>query len=143
MLVLAVVSATCGGGDGAAPDLTIPPGEGITTTASPAATDDDSVTAGGDCRDTRKTEGQADLEMQDFAFAPRCLIISTRQGLRVHNEGTVEHNWSVEGFGLDIDVAPGDENNTEATGLDPRTYTFFCKYHRESNDMEGELRVTA
>ena len=82
--------------------------------------------------------------MQDFQFAPPCLQISTAQGLRLHNEGQAPHNFSVEdNAGLDVDVQPGDENNTEATGLKAGSYTFFCKFHRESKDMEGELRVVA
>ena len=53
-------------------------------------------------------------------FAPPCLEMPTDQGLRLHNEGDVEHNFSVEGVsGIDVDVSPGDENNTEATGLAP------------------------
>ena len=109
--------------------------------SSPSGTGD-GMTAGGDCHDDTKADGPADLEMQDFVFAPPCLVISTSQGLRLHNEGENEHNFSVEGVsGLDVDVSPGDENNTEATGLQPGQYTFFCKYHRESNDMEGKLLV--
>ena len=104
----------------------------------------DGMTADGDCQDNSEADGPADLEMQDFKFAPPCLEMSTAQGLRIHNEGDVEHNFSVEGFGgLDVDVSPGDENNTEATGLKAGEYTFFCKYHRESNDMEGKLVVKA
>jgi plastocyanin len=104
----------------------------------------DGMTADGDCQDATEPDGPADLEMQDFVFAPSCLEMSTEQGLRIHNEGENEHNFNVEGFGgLDVDVAPGDENNTEATGLNAGEYTFFCKYHRESNDMEGKLVVKA
>ena len=94
------------------------------------------------CSDASAVEGQADLEMQDYSFTPPCLQISTAQGLRVHNEGGVAHNLSVENIaGIDIDVEPGDENNTEPTGLTQGRYTIFCKFHRDSQDMEGELRV--
>lgn len=141
-IVLALVFVACGGDDADTPELTVPPGSDITTTASPDTDTDGEISAGGDCQDATKAEGQADLEMQDFRFAPPCLVISTAQGLRLHNEGDAEHNWSLE-TGLDVDVGPGDEVNTEATGLDPGTYTFFCKYHRESHEMEGELRVKA
>jgi plastocyanin len=113
-------------------------------TTAPAGTDSGGIQAGGDCTDNSKASGQADLEMQDFQFAPPCLQINTGQGLRLHNEGQAEHNFSVEGFeGLDVDVEPGEENNTEATGLKAGKYTFFCEYHRESKNMEGELRVVA
>ena len=139
----AMLLSACGGDDD-------PEAAGDTT---PAATDQaaeetdgdtDGIQAGGDCTDNSEVEGQADLEMQDFQFAPPCLQINTEQGLRVHNEGGAPHNLSVEGVaGIDIDVQPGEENNTEATGLTEGTYTIFCKLHRESNDMEGELRVVA
>ena len=117
-------------------------------TDAPVATEEaqetDGIQAGGDCQDYTEADGPADLEMQDFAFAPPCFIITTETpGLRVHNEGEVTHNWSLEGTGLDIDVEPGQENNTEALGVEEGTYTFFCEYHRESQDMEGELRVEA
>ncbi len=144
LLVVAVVmlalAAACGD-DGGTTSATDAPGDQTTATSSPSETDE-GITTGGDCQDAAEAEGQADLEMQDFVFAPPCLEISTAQGLRIHNEGQAEHNFSVEGVGgLDVDVSPGDENNTEATGLTPGTYTFFCKYHRESNDMEGKLVV--
>jgi plastocyanin len=121
----------------------------VAATAAPATSEpagtpaaSDAMTAGGECQDATEAEGQADLEMQDFVFAPPCLEISTAQGLRIHNEGSVEHNFSVQGFaGLDVDVEPGDENNTEPTGLDPGTYQFFCKYHRDSKGMKGKLVV--
>ena len=116
-------------------------------TDAPAATEaetTDGMQAGGDCQDYTEADGPADLEMQDFTFAPPCFITTTETpGLRVHNEGKVTHNWTLEGTGLDIDVEPGQENNTEALGVEEGTYTFFCKYHRESHDMEGELRVEA
>lgn len=137
--VLIVLMAACA--NDTADDVTgsAEPSAGATTETSPT----DAMTAGAECMDATEAEGQADLELQDFIFAPPCLEISTAQGLRIHNEGRAEHNFTVEGFGLDVDVSPGDENNTEATGLEPGTYTFFCKYHRESKDMEGKLVVKA
>ena len=126
-LVSLVLVAGCGGGDDRA--------ERDEATQTPAHT-------ATPCSDASAVGGQADLEMQDYSFAPRCLQISTAQGLRVHNEGEATHNLSVENIaGIDIDVEPGDENNTEPTGLTEGTYKIFCKFHRASQDMEGELRV--
>jgi plastocyanin len=133
MLVVTVVSfvllAGCGGSeDGGRRDE-------ATQTPAPTASP---------CSDASEVGGQADLEMRDYSFSPQCLQISTAQGLRVHNEGKVTHNLSVENIaGIDIDVKAGEENNTEATGLTPGTYTIFCRFHRESNGMEGELRVVS
>lgn len=143
---IAVLSVACSSGED--PALSGPDGENIsvaTDAPDPTPTSDPGTAApgaGSNCTDAASAGGQADLEMQDFAFAPKCLQISASQGLRVHNEGEALHNWSVEGFGLDIDVEPGQENNTEATGLEAGNYTFFCKYHRDSHSMAGELRVT-
>jgi plastocyanin len=108
---------------------------------SPTASSD-GISAGGECMDASETEGQADLEMQDFVFAPPCLIIAKSQGLRLHNEGDVKHNFSVKNFlGLDVDVEPGAENNTEPLLLDIGEYEFFCKYHADSQNMKGKLEI--
>lgn len=143
LLVMAIamlaLTAACSSDDPATSE-SVSPNDQPVATASPAASGD-ATTADGECQDDTKADGPADLEMQDFVFAPPCLLITTAQGLRIHNEGENEHNFSVDGFGLDVDVSPGDENNTEATGLEPGSYTIFCKYHRESNDMEGKLLV--
>ena len=139
VLMLALV-AGCGG-DGSPAAGTQPPRDAASRASGPAS--NGGIAAGGTCQDATGADGPGDIEMQDFVFAPPCLEISTSQGLLLHNEGDVEHNWSVEGVsGLDVDVSAGDENNTEATGLLPGTYTFFCKYHREQQDMEGTLIVT-
>ena len=140
-VVIMTLALGAGCGDDGTPSVASePPGDGRSEASASAS--GDGVTAGGDCQDATEADGPGDIEMQDFAFAPRCLEISTSQGLRLHNEGDVEHNWSVDGVsGLDVDVSAGDENNTEATGLMSGTYTFFCKYHREQHDMEGTLVV--
>jgi plastocyanin len=138
LMILAMVAALFLGACASDGDPTVaePP------TDEPEATE--AIDAGGDCQDYTEADGPADLEMQDFVFAPPCFIITTETpGLRVHNEGKATHNWSLESTGLDIDVEPGQENNTEALGVEVGTYTFFCKFHRESQNMEGELRVEA
>ena len=110
-------------------------------TEEPSGTGED-IQAAGECQDNSEAEGPADLEMQEFTFAPKCLQMSASQGLRLHNEGEFKHNFSVEGFaGLDVDLEPSEENNTEATGLEVGSYTMYCKIHRESYDMEGTLKV--
>jgi plastocyanin len=141
VVLVLTLTAACGDDDATTSSTDAPADRTPISSASSSDSTDD-TTAGGDCQDDTKVDGPADLEMQDFTFAPPCLVISTSQGLRLHNEGENEHNFSVEGVsGLDVDVSAGDENNTEATGLEPGRYTFFCKYHRASNDMEGKLRV--
>jgi plastocyanin len=146
--VAVVVSLAALGGcsAGGEPEATTAPTAVVTVAPSPAqATTTDRVPQPGeDCTDDAAASGPGDLGFEDYRFAPACLQINTGQGLHLHNDGQAIHNLSVEGFpGIDVDVPPEEENNTEATGLQPGTYTIFCKYHRDSQDMEGELRVSA
>jgi plastocyanin len=88
--------------------------------------------------------GTARIVLRDFAFDPVCSVVETDQGLSLPNEGEVEHNFSLEGPDIDLDVAAGDETNTEAIGgmAEPGTYALFCKIHRGAG-MEGEVRIQA
>lgn len=117
-------------------------GENITA-ASPDTSTAASQPPSGECTDLTGNASGAPIEQMDspFRFDPACAIIKTSQGLSIVNNGSVTHNLSVEGFaGIDVDVEPGQTNNTETTGLEAGTYAFFCKFHRASG-MEGELRV--
>jgi plastocyanin len=93
--------------------------------------------------DDRSSGAMATVQIRDFAFDTKCFSVEPGQGLSLHNNGQVLHNFSVEKVaGIDVDIQPGQTNNTEATNLDPGTYTFFCKYHRDRG-MEGQLQVNA
>lgn len=64
--------------------------------------------------------------------------------LRVHNEGVVEHNLTIEGRpGADTGLVHPGATATLAVRLDTATYTVFCNVpgHREAG-MAAELRVT-
>ncbi len=114
---------------------------GSPTVAEPP-TDENSGIQAAECQDL--TSGpQAPIEIDDFRFDPPCAEMTTAQGFELQNNGGTVHNFSIEGFaGIDVDIASEQTNNTENPGLDPGTYTFFCKYHCEQG-MEGELRVKA
>ncbi|HVE76476.1 MAG TPA: cupredoxin domain-containing protein [Actinomycetota bacterium] len=76
----------------------------------------------------------------DNVFSPSCVRGKGSQGLQIKNGGKSTHNFSVEGTGLDVDTAPGEETNTEATGLKAGEYVFFCKFHRDQG-MTGKLVI--
>ena len=141
--VAGLAFAGCSNGEGG-DDLTVqtPPASAAAATAtSPAASTTASPASA--CTDETSAAAGAPLGQKDFEFTPKCIVITTAQGLSIKNNGTVEHNFSVEGFaGLDVDLQPGDTNNTEATGLKAGNYNFFCKYHKASG-MTGQLQVKA
>jgi plastocyanin len=80
--------------------------------------------------------------MTDFRYQPTCAIVGVNQGIALTNEGSVVHNFSLEGPDVDLDVAAGEEGRFEAIGgiAQPGVHTLFCKYHRDAG-MFGELRI--
>lgn len=126
VLVLALMTAACNG-NGNGTDLAEP-----TPDATPETED---------CVDLTGTEG-AEIAMAGFAFEPSCAIVSTDQGLNLPNQDEVPHTFTLEGTEVDQEVAPGEQDRTEAIGgiVEPGTYSLFCRFHRDGG-MVGELRV--
>lgn len=85
----------------------------------------------------------ARLEANDNAFSPKCLIMLGGQGLRIVNNGSSKHNFSIDGADVDIDTDGGHTSETEVVGgiAEPGTYEFFCKYHRALG-MVGEITIS-
>jgi plastocyanin len=102
---------------------------------------DASPTAAEGCVD-RTAGPSAAIEQQDFKFVPECVVMTANQGFSIRNTGSVLHNFSIDKFeGIDLDIQPGQTNNTETPGLSPDAiYNFFCEYHKDRG-MTGELRV--
>jgi plastocyanin len=100
------------------------PSPSLSIPASPTAPEGDTVT----------------VTLSDFAFDPPVVIASTSQALELVNDGSVEHNFSVEGTPIDVDVNPGETQTLEAPGssFPAGTYTLFCKYH-QGQGMVGAL----
>lgn len=82
------------------------------------------------------------LELTEYQFTPECAVGTSNMGFSIKNNGSEIHNFSIEGTTLaDIDIDARAETNTESTGLAAGKYVVFCKYHRESNNMQGELQI--
>lgn len=113
LLVVAVTFGACGGDDS----------EG--TTATTAA-------AGGGA-------GTA-LSAEDFKFTPKDLSISAGDSIEVTNNGSTEHNFSIDSEGIDVDAAEGASATVDVSGLAAGTYDYFCKYH-SGQGMTGTLEV--
>jgi plastocyanin len=96
-----------------------------------------------ECADVSAPEGAAaPLTMSDNFFDPLCLAMSSTQALSVTNAGNIDHNLTVQGSDLSIDVAPGDEDETSEIGefLQAGTHRFFCRFHEEEG-MVGTIVV--
>jgi cytochrome c oxidase subunit 2 len=114
LLVLALAFAACGGDDA---------DESTDTTAA----------AGG-------SGGSVSLTAKDFEFSPQDLSISAGDSIELTNDGGAEHNFSIDGEGIDVDAEAGASATVDTSGLAAGTYDYFCKYH-SGQGMTGTLEV--
>ncbi len=81
-----------------------------------------------------------DLEADSFYFDPTFLSGKPGQKLtiKVENDSTTLHNFSVKSLGIDSDVQPKGDSEIEVTFPDTGVLLFYCKYHT-GQGMNGEL----
>lgn len=125
LIALMLVAASCGGNEEEG---------GTITVGSEQANDHGSQDVSG--------EGELDLELDDFYFAPTVLTGAAGQTLMLHlaNEGSTEHNFSLSDQGIDQDVEDGGNADVTVTFPESGTLVFFCKYHQDMG-MRGALEV--
>jgi plastocyanin len=128
-LVSMVLVASCGGSDDEQSS-----GSGTTTIGDVAANDHGSKDVSG--------ESKVEVELDDDYFEPTVLEgkAGERVTLELKNEGSNEHNLTIDELKIDQDVEAGDETEIEVTFPDSGTLTFYCKYHR-GQGMAGAFRT--
>src|SRR5438067_13483587 len=64
------------------------------------------------------------ITLVNFSFQPTTIVASTSQAIKLVNNGTVTHNFTIAGTGVDVDTRPGQTTNLEAPGssFQPGTY---------------------
>jgi plastocyanin len=96
-----------------------------------------------ECAEVSATEGApAPVTMMDTFFDPSCLAVSSTQAITLANAGNLDHNFTIQGSDLSIDVSPGEEDETGEVGdfVEAGTYRFFCRFH-EDQGMVGSITV--
>lgn len=96
-----------------------------------------------ECAEVSAAEGApAPVTMMDNFFDPLCVAVSSTQGLSLTNAGNLDHNFTVQGTDLSVDLAPGEEEETSEVGELVRagTHRFFCEFH-EDQGMVGTIVV--
>lgn len=117
-LVVAALSA-CGGGDGGAPE------------------------PGGSPTQTRRPQPERfDLVAQDFSFIPDVIELEVGDSLdiRLTNQDSAAHTFTVDELFVDFEVAPGEEVLVPLTASEPGQFNFYCRFH-VATGMLGILRV--
>jgi plastocyanin len=102
---------------------------------------------GGDTAENHGTadlsgKDEADVELDDFYFDPTVITgdPGSKVKLDLENEGSTEHNFSIDDQKLDQDVEPGEKQEVTITIPKSGEVEFYCKYHRSSG-MAGELKA--
>src|SRR5438034_6757178 len=84
----------------------------------------------------------AEVELDDYYFEPT--VIQGKAGstvtLELKNEGSVEHNFSIDGQSIEKDLEAGDSAKVTVTIPKSGAISFYCKYHK-SMGMAGALTV--
>ncbi|MBK5228987.1 MAG: cupredoxin domain-containing protein [Actinobacteria bacterium] len=77
----------------------------------------------------------------EFEFSEEVLTLASGDTLELVNDGTVEHDITIEEADMMVHVAPG-ETASATLNIEPGDYIFYCSIpgHREAG-MEGTLTI--
>jgi plastocyanin len=89
---------------------------------------------------TKSVSGEAEVELDDYYFEPT--VLKGKPGssvtLELKNEGSIEHNFTIESQGIDKDLEAGEDAKVSVTIPKSGVVSFYCKYHK-SMGMAGAL----
>jgi plastocyanin len=87
--------------------------------------------------------GKTEVEMDDYYFDPK--VIKGKPGetvtLELKNEGKTDHNFTVDGQGIDTTVSPDASAEVSVTIPKSGSVAFYCKFHK-SQGMTGMLEAS-
>jgi plastocyanin len=88
-------------------------------------------------------DGKLETELDDYYFGPT--FIEADPGstvtLTLHNEGSVDHTFTVDSADIDETVSPGDEAEVEVQVPNSGSLAYYCRFHR-ARGMQGAVVVT-
>jgi plastocyanin len=79
------------------------------------------------------------VELQDFAFSPKCLRAAAGSTITVSNTGATAHSFTVTSVDINVDLGAGGSQKLDVSA-EPGTYDVICSYHPQ---MVGALQVVA
>ncbi|TDL31110.1 cupredoxin domain-containing protein [Jeotgalibacillus sp. S-D1] len=83
-----------------------------------------------------------EVELNDDYFEPKVITIpnGTNTTLILKNKGKIEHTFTVEKLGIDVEIQPGQEKNVNVKPTQSGTFELICRYHFQEG-MVGEVIV--
>ena len=89
---------------------------------------------------SESVSGSAEVELDDYYFKPT--VLKGKPGssvtLELKNEGSVEHNFTIDSQKIDKDLEAGEDAKVSVTIPKSGVISFYCKYHK-SMGMAGAL----
>jgi plastocyanin len=88
----------------------------------------------------KNVSGEAEVELDNFYFEPTVLTgkPGSQVTLELKNEGSTEHNFSIDSQSIDKDVEAGEDAKVTVTFPKSGEISFYCKYHKNMG-MAGAL----
>ncbi len=94
-------------------------------------------------KDVSNESGKVEIELDDYYFNPT--ILKGKPGQKVElelkNEGNTEHTFTIAEQGINKEIQPGDETETEVTFPQSGALKFVCTFH-QSQGMVGALQTS-
>jgi plastocyanin len=89
---------------------------------------------------SKNVSGEAEVELDDFYFEPTVLRgkPGSQVTLELKNEGSTEHNFSIDSESINKDVEAGEDAKVTVTFPKSGQLSFYCKYHKNMG-MAGAL----
>jgi plastocyanin len=89
---------------------------------------------------SKNVSGEAEVELDDYYFEPTVLHgkPGSQVTLELKNEGSIEHNFTIDSQKIDKDVEGGEDAKVTVTFPKSGELSFYCKYHK-SMGMAGAL----
>jgi plastocyanin len=92
---------------------------------------------------TKQVSGKAEVELDNYYFNPT--VLKGKPGARVtldlKNEGSVEHNFSIDSQSIDQNIQPGKTATVTVQIPSSGQVSFYCKFHK-SMGMAGALEAS-
>jgi plastocyanin len=148
-LVLALGLATACGGDGTTSEQLQEQPTATETTGEPSPTTEHgaTITIEGQEANNHGTQDVTALddlhiEIHDYYFAPTVLEGEAGQTLFIalSNEGSVDHTFTIDELGIELQFPPDTANGTSVTFPDSGMIVFYCRFH-DDQGMRGALSV--
>jgi plastocyanin len=89
----------------------------------------------------KSVSGETKVELDDYYFKPTILKGKAGQKLtlKLENEGSIDHSFTIDSQSIDTVLAPGKEAKVTVTIPKSGSVSFYCKFHKSSG-MAGALQ---